>query len=177
MFPSPVADEAITSLVYAADGLLVGTTTALGGTGVTPSQASGAVFLWNPATQSLVRTIVPLKGQRVWGGLVSTPWGVFGASRRAVFRLDPASQAVAVRVFNPRAGQGAWGSLTHMYAGDGHLYLVTGPGQLYLVDPKTLQVKPIFWGAEQAALMGSSLYFSAQDSVQLWRAPLAKLIP
>ncbi len=177
VYPTPVPDEAITSLTYAANGLLVGTTTALGGTGVAPVQQSGHVFLWNPVTQSLVATLTPLAGQAVWGGLVSTPWGVFGANRRAVFRLDPATRAVVARTFNKRGGVGAWGSLTHMYYGGGHLYLVTGPGQLYLVNPHTLQATPIFWGAEQAAIEGNFLYFSAQNSVQLWRAPLVRLVP
>ncbi len=176
VYPTPVPDEAITSLAYASNGLLVGTTTALGGTGVAPQQSSGHVFLWNPATQSLVATLTPLAGKAVWGGLVSTPWGVFGADRTSVFRLDPATRAIAVRTFNQRGGQGAWGSLTHMYYGAGRLYLVTGPGQLYLVNPHTLAATPVFWGAEQAAIDGNFLYFSAQNSVQLWRAPLARLV-
>ena len=177
VFPSPVPDEAITSLVYANNGLLVGTTTALGGTGVAPVQRSGHVFLWNPESQSVVATLTPQAGASVWGGLVATPWGVFGANRTAVFRLDPATRAMAARTFNRSGGQGAWGSLTHMYYGGGRLYLVTGPGQLYLVNPHTLAATPIFWGAEQAAMDGSYLYFSAQNSVELWRAPLAKLNP
>lgn len=177
VFATPVPNEAITSLVYAANGLLVGTTTALGGTGVAPVQQSGRVFLWNPATQTLVATLTPLAGQAVWGGLISTPWGVFGANRAAVFRLDPATQALQVRTFNRRGGQGAWGSLTHMYYGLGRLYLVTGPGQIYLVNPHTLAATPIFWGAEQAAVDGGSLFFSAQNSVQLWKVPLGRLVP
>ena len=177
VFPSPVPNEAITSLAYAQDGLLVGATTALGGTGVAPVEASGHVFLWNPATQTLVANLTPIAGEPVWGALVSTPWGVFGANRMSVFRLDPATRAIAVHTFSPRSGPGAWGSLTHMYYGGGRLYLVTGPGQVYLVNPHTLSATPVFWGAEQAAVEGSFLYFSAQNSVELWRAPLARLRP
>jgi len=177
VFPSPVPDEAITSLVYASDGLLVGTTTALGGTGVQPVRESGEVFLWNPSTQSLVATLTPLAGQKEWGGLVSTPFGIFGANRTSVFRLDPATQQLAVRTFDPKGGDDPWASLTHMLYGAGHLYLLTGPGQLYLVDPRTLKATPLFWGAEQAVVDGQDLYFSAQDSEELWRAPLARLVP
>ncbi len=177
VFPSPVPDEAITSLAYAANGLLVGTTTALGGTGVSPMRQSGHVFLWDPVTQSLVATLTPQVGQPVWAGLVSTPWGVFGANRRAVFRLDPTTKALEARTFNPRGANGAWGSLTHMYYGNGRLYLVTGPGQLYLVNPRTLAASPVFWGAEQAAVAGAYLYFSAQNSVELYKAPLSRLVP
>jgi hypothetical protein len=177
VFPSPVPDEAITSLAYAPNGLLVGATTALGGTGVTPAQPEAEVFLWDPQSQRVVKTVAPLSGEKVWGGLVSTPWGVFGANRSAIFQLDPTTGATKARIFNPHGGQGAWGSLTHMYYSGGRLYLVTGPGQLYLVNPSTLTVAPIFWGAEQAAIDGNYLYFSAQSSVQLWRAPLGRLKP
>lgn len=176
-FPTPVPDEAITSLAYAQNGLLVGTTTALGGALVTPLHRSGRVFVWNPQTQSVVDVVTPAEGAPEWGGLVSTPYGVFGANRSAVFRLDPATDQITVRAFDAKAAPGTWGSLTHMYYSQGHLYLLTGPGQLYAVNPQTLAAAPIFWGAEQASIDGSYLYFSAQDSVQLFDAPLARLQP
>ncbi|MDA8346840.1 MAG: hypothetical protein M0Z66_15470 [Thermaerobacter sp.] len=176
-FPAPVPDEGITSLVFASNGLLVGTTTALGGALVTPVHRSGRVFLWDPSTQALVATLTPQPGAPEWGGLVSTPYGVFGANRNAVFRLDPTTETMTVRTFDSTAKAGTWGSLTHMYFWRGHLYLLTGPGQMYAVDPQTLAATPIFWGAEQATVDGNYLYFSADNSVQLWDAPLGRIHP
>jgi hypothetical protein len=176
VFDSPVPDQGITSLTFAANGLLIGTTTALGGGDVPPRDPSGHIFVWNPATQTLVRTIVPAPGLPVWGGLVSTPLGVFGANARAVFRLDPATLAVQVRVINPAGPTGRWGSLTHLFYWRGKLFLLT-EGQLYQIDPRTLRAQKLFFGAEQGAVDGDTLYLSYHESVELVAVPLPRLTP
>jgi hypothetical protein len=176
VYRSPVPSQAITSLTFANNGLLIGTTTALGGGGTEPATASGEVFVWDPVHQSTVKTLVPLEGVPAWGGLVSTPDGVFGASPRAVFRLDPTTLAITARAFRSTAPSDPWASLTHLVWWRGRLFLLT-MGQLYQVDPRTLQVTKLFFGAEQAAVDGDTLYLSYHDSVELVTVPLARLTP
>lgn len=177
VYDSPVPNEAITSLVYDSGGMLVGTTTAFGGGNVTPTHRSGRLFVWNPATQSLVKTYVPIAGMPEWGGLVAGPGGlVYGASSKAVFSFNPATGQVRTRVYNPSGKKDEWSSLTHMVTWRGRLFLLT-EGQLYAVNPTTLAAAKLFYGAEQLAVGGNFLYLSYHGSVALEEVPLGRLTP
>lgn len=177
VFNSPVQNEAVTSLAYAQNGMLVGTTTTFGGGNVAPLNRSGRIFVWNPGTQSLVGTYIPEVGMAEWGGLVVGPDGVvYGANPRAVFAFDPTTGKITVRNFNPTARYDQWSSLTHMVTWQGRLFLLS-QGELYQVDPRTLSVTKLFYGAEQMAVSGPNLYLSYHNSVALESLPLSRLTP
>lgn len=176
VFDSPVPDQGITSLLWVGHGLLIGTTTAFGGGDVPPTGRSGAVFLWDTRRESLLRTIFPIPGMRVWGGLVATPYGIFGANANAVFRLDPRTFKITTRVLDLTAPPDRWDSLTHMFYWRGKVFLLT-EGRLEEIDPHTLAATKLFLGAEQATVQGDTLFLSYHESAELVKVPLARLTP
>ncbi len=173
-YATPVPNEGITSLAYdPKSGMLIGTTTTLGGGDVAPVDQSAHVFVWNPQTQSLVNTY--MAGMQEWGALTVGPNGlIYGANPRAVFSFDPATGQTQTHVFNPAAGVDTWGGLTHMVMWNGKLFLLT-EGTMYQINPTTLAATKLMYGPEQMTVDGNYLYVSYESSFELWDLPLALL--
>lgn len=170
----PVADQTPISL-GTWQGDLVGSLSDDNALGVAPPDLPDHLFAYAP--DSGAWTTVALPSNAVFAGVLGTADGVFAASPDQIARWDPASGSLRVRTFRTGGGgDTGWGMGTHMFSADGRLYLVDG-GWLYLVNPSTLAATALFYGVEQAAVVGSAVDMSFYDGRWLLQVSAARLTP
>jgi len=161
-----IPGESPISLTWA-DGLLVGGTTISGGIGAHPDQTSGQLFVWNPATGTLVATLTPFPGTPAIAGLTTGPNGtVYGLTHTHIFAYDPQDNtliASAPLPWTAGTGYGAftWGANTSLHLGpDGNLY-GSVDGRAFVANRHTLAVTTILpSGIHQVVVTASGEIFA-----------------
>lgn len=154
-------------------GELVGSLSDENALGVTGPKLPDHLFAYAPASGTWRTQALP--GTASFAGVIGTSDGVLAASPDQIARWDPATGRLVVRTF--RTGSGGdtgWGMGTHMFVADGRLYLVDD-GWLYLVDPATLGTTALFYGVEQAAVVGPDVDFSFYDGRWLLQIAASRL--
>lgn len=95
---TPFPRHSITSLAYA-EGLVVGGASIEGGLGVSPTEAEGKLFLWDPTRNEKVFGIAPAPGKGIVSGLTVLPDGtVWGFAQGTLFVFDLRQRKVIERV-------------------------------------------------------------------------------
>jgi hypothetical protein len=168
-----ITDESVCSLAVA-DGKIVGGTSVEGGGGATPTQTDAALFIWDPATQTLEYQVKPVANVGKMRHLVTAPNGnVYGFADSTVFVFDPRSRSFTSTGQTLVNDGGLYNSFA--VGPDGNIYGATRTG-IYVIDVATNQVREV--AAAPAPLTagfvldGRSLYIAAgADAYRFSLAP------
>jgi len=134
-----VQDQSVIALAELPDGLIVGGTTVIGGSGSHETQKDGKIFLWDPKRREKLFEAVAVPGQKGVEALAVGPDGLVygfascgGQNGSTFFVFDPAAQKV-IQVVD-REVHGLEGCLTYDTVA---LHCAMGPGpggELYGLD-------------------------------------------
>lgn len=170
----PVPDQTPLSLA-AWNGDLVGSLSDENALGTPAPTAPAHLFAYTPGTGAWKTVALP--GDATFAGVLGTTAGVFAASPTQIARWNPDTGALSVRTFRKSgSGDTGWGMGTHLFQAGGRLYLVDDGG-VYEVNPTTLAATYLFYGVEQVAVYGPSVWMSFYDGRWLIQIPTADLTP
>jgi len=167
-----VADQSVVSLALLPDGRLVGGTSVGGGGGSRPTQTDAQAFLWDPATRSLVRALVPVPGHGAIDALAVGPDGlVYGLAGDTLFVLDGELERVL------SASPHGLGAVVYNALGagpGGRLYGVSSRG-VFTVDTETQQTRMLAEYPDGIsggfAIRGSRVYFISGPRIVSYELP------
>ena len=161
-----IANQGVVSLA-ASNHLIIGGTTIIGGLGSTPVAHDAELFIWDPATNQMTATAVPVPRAQIITDLVAAPNGlVYGFADTTLFEFDP----TLVRVL--RTQRVSLTRLIYNSVGVDKARRIWGLSDkgVFIIDTGQLQVTilatapgPITGGF---ALSGESLYFVSGPAIQ-----------
>lgn len=171
-YPHLIAGHSTVSLALLPDGRLVGGTSVGGGGGSRPMQTDARVFLWDPATRSLVRAPAPVPGCGDIDALAVGPDGlVYGFAADTFFVLDGELERVL-------------GASAHSLGGVVYNALAAGPGRrlygvssrgVFNVNTDTRQTRMVAEYPDGIsggfAIRGSRVYFISGSRIVSYELP------
>ncbi|PRD52661.1 hypothetical protein C5749_15650 [Sphingobacterium gobiense] len=166
----PIAEQAISSLLYSKGKLWIGTTIS-GGLGVKPNTKEGIVFCWDIDHAEVVYQFVPIPGAPAITGLTEGPdgclWGVAGGK---LFIFDQQKKQL-INIYDlyeqGPMGTHIWRSAFIVVHPSGDVY-GTVNNQLFKVDAQTKEVTYLHEGAGLLVMdPHGHLYF--RNHTDLWR--------
>lgn len=171
-----VENQSIIGLAYR-DGKVYGSTSVFGGLGGKPAADAARLFVWDLATEKLVRKWAPeIPGidqtPKAIGGLSFGPDGkLWGAAGGTIFVLDPETLEVErARTVHPSDWDVShyWRPVYLRWAPDGRLFSTLGR-QLTVIDPATLEAD-VWDNTSLMTLHGGYVYYA--KGAKLLRLPL-----
>ena len=168
-FGTIIPQQAIASLVYHQNIVIVGTTIS-GGLGVKPDANEAVLFGWDADKNEKTFELVPVKGAAAITSLITGPDGLlWGVADGVLFVFDAQQQKVISthKLYDyPPFGSHIWRSAFLVLHPNGNIY-GTDNNQLFQINPKTKAVSVL---AKDAALLVMDkqgvLYF--KRGTQLW---------
>ncbi|NGM66372.1 hypothetical protein [Sphingobacterium sp. SGR-19] len=166
----PIADQAISSLVYLQGKLWIGTTIS-GGLGVKPNTKEGIIFCWDIDRAEVVYEFFPVSGAPAVTGLIEGPdghlWGVAGG-KLFIFDQQKKQLIDTHYLYEPAPmGTHIWRSAFMVVHPSGDVY-GTVNNQLFKVDAQTKDITYLHEGAGLLVMdRHGHLYF--RKHTDLWR--------
>jgi hypothetical protein len=166
----PIAEQAISGLVYSKDKLWIGTTIS-GGLGVKPNTKEGIICCWDIDRAQVVYEVAPIPGAPAVTGLIEGPdgylWGVAGGK---LFLFDQQQKQLidTYDLYEPTPmGTHIWRSAFMVVYPSGDVY-GTVNNQLFKVDAQTKNITYLHEGAGLLIMNHDGhLYF--KKHTDLWR--------
>jgi streptogramin lyase len=173
-----VKNQSVVSLA-AADGLIVGGTTVIGGGGSHPTEKEAKLFVWDPSTKRTLLETVPVPGATQIDNLITVPGGtIYGmAANKTLFVFDPRTRQVIQTM--PLPFTAATGNTYNSVAlgPDGNIWGVTGDG-IFTIDPRRNTARLVARSPEPItagfALEGNNLYYASGPNVYCYTLPIGK---
>lgn len=174
-YPSPIPEESVYCLATYGN-LILGGTGIYGGLGITPTQSTAQLFLWDPSNQRLVWHDAPVPGIPAIDNLLVGPGGrAFCIAGNKFFVYDLSRKTVLVTRNLPFPGGTIYGSLA--MGPDRRIWGLAGhpAAGVFCIDPSTYQVTlmgkppaPITGGF---ALQGRFIYLICGDTLYRYAIP------
>jgi len=160
VFRNIVKNQSIVGLAYK-DGYIYGSTTVHGGLGVTATEKSAKMFVWDVANKRKVKEIsledkIPgLNNPPMISGLTVGPDGnIWGSVNGILFKMDPVSHDIlkSKNMYPDINNYGMWRPYHPYWGKDGLLYLDLAD-RITVIDPKTWEFVRLFPNSMEVKFM------------------------
>jgi hypothetical protein len=149
VFSNVINNQSIAGLAEK-DGKLYGSTTVAGGLGIVPTEEAAKIFVWDIATEKVVKEFVPqIPGVTVQPKLISGmklgPDGLlWSATDGTIFAMDPETLEIvkSKNIYPEVTDYGRWRPVHIRWSDDGLMY-TTLAGKLTVIDPASLEYETL----------------------------------
>ncbi|GIP39854.1 hypothetical protein J31TS4_31340 [Paenibacillus sp. J31TS4] len=178
VYPNVIDKQSIVGLAVH-NGMLYGSTTVAGGLGIDPSEPAAKMFVWDIATNTKVREIVPtIPGVTVQpkmiSGLSFGPDGLlWGTADGTIFAMNPQTLEVvkSKNIYPTVTDFGRWRPVYIRWGSDGLMY-TTLAGKLTVIDPSDLDSVALATTSLMTLGNDGNIYYAADT--KLMKVEVAK---
>lgn len=177
VFRNVVQDQSVLSLAYR-DGLIYGGTGIWGGLGTEPTAEEGQLFIFDPSTDEVVYSGVPVPGAENVSALTFDDEGnLWGLTYGELFKFDPETREVVhIETYMEGETSGAYWTGRELFWHDEKLVGATmlgwGSGErIFEIDPDSLEMKVLVDDAINLAIDRNGSYYYSRG------ASLHRLVP
>lgn len=149
VFSNVINNQSIAGLAEKG-GMLFGSTTVAGGLGIIPTEEAAKIFVWDIATEKVVKEFVPEIPEvtvqpKLISGMKLGPDGLlWSAADGTIFAMDPETLEIvkSKNIYPEVTDYGRWRPIHIRFSDDGLMY-TTLAGKLTVIDSSTLEYETL----------------------------------
>lgn len=170
VFRNIVNNQSIVGLAYK-NGYIYGSTTVHGGLGITPTERSAKIFVWDVANKKKVTEftldIPGLSNPPMISGLTVGPDGnIWGGVNGILFKLDPKTYEVIEykNIYTDINNYGMWRPYHSFWSQDGLLYMDLAD-RITIIDPKTMEHVRLVNNSVEVKFMNTAVDANGRENI------------
>ncbi|WP_052759566.1 cohesin domain-containing protein [Paenibacillus sp. DMB20] len=170
VFRDIVKNQSIVGLAYK-DGYIYGSTTVHGGLGISPTERSAKMFVWDVANKKKVTeftlNIPGLSNPPMISGLTVGPDGnIWGGVNGILFKLDPKTYELIdyKNVYSDISNYGMWRPYHSYWSKDGLLYMDLAD-RITIIDPRTMDHVRLVPDSMEVKFMSTAIDASGNENI------------